>query len=90
MSKADPWFVYLVRCRDNSLYCGIAKDVQNRVFHHNFTQRGAKYTRSRRKVTLVYMEECENKSAALVREAEVKKLQKKAKEKLTEEWTKET
>ncbi len=60
-------FVYLLRCSDNSLYCGWTIDLEKRIEAHN-SGRGAKYTKSRRPVELVYSEECESKSAAMKRE----------------------
>jgi putative endonuclease len=68
-----PWHVYIVRCADGSLYTGIAKDVIARVGQHN-EGAGAKYTRSRLPVELVYAEEASTRSAAQRREAAVKKL----------------
>lgn len=65
------FFVYMVRCSDGSLYTGFAKDPDERVRVHN-TGKGAKYTRSRLPVSLVYVEECESLSAALKRERQVK------------------
>jgi putative endonuclease len=67
------WFVYVVRCGDGSLYTGIATDVEARVSVHN-DGRGARYTRSRRPVTLVYVERRRNRSAALKRELKIKAL----------------
>ena len=61
------FFVYLLRCSDNSLYCGWTTDLEKRIEAHN-SGRGAKYTKSRRPVELVYYEECESKSAAMKRE----------------------
>lgn len=75
------WSVYLVRCKDNSLYTGISNNVPKRVSAHN-SGKGARYTRSRRPVILVYSENAASKSAALKREAAIKRLTKKAKEKL--------
>ncbi len=69
----DVWFVYLVRCRDRSLYCGIAKDVARRIAQHD-AGKGARYTRGRGPVRLVWMERHVSQSAALVREAAVKRL----------------
>ena len=60
-------FVYLLRCSDNSLYCGWTTDLEKRIEAHN-SGRGAKYTKNRRPVELVYYEECESKSAAMKRE----------------------
>lgn len=69
----EGWYVYMVRCRDGSLYTGIAKDVDARVAAHN-EGKGAKYTRARRPVELVYREAAEDKGAALRRELAIKKL----------------
>lgn len=66
-----PWHVYIVRCRDNSLYTGIALDVQQRIKKHNSGD-GAKYTRSRRPVKLVRKEKYATESQARKREAEIK------------------
>jgi putative endonuclease len=65
-------FVYIVRCRDGSLYTGYARDPRARVKLHN-GGKGAKYTRSRRPVRLVYSEACETLSDALRREHELKR-----------------
>ena len=67
------WFVYIVRCRDGSLYTGISNDVDRRLAAHN-GGRGARYTRSRRPVTLVHLERRRSRSAALRREAAIKAL----------------
>lgn len=77
------WYVYLVRCRDGSLYTGIAKSPEKRLREHNSdNQLGAKYTRSRRPVTLVYKESCASRSLAAQREAVIKRLPKHQKERL--------
>ena len=68
-----PWFVYVVRCGDGSLYTGIATDVEARVSVHN-DGKGARYTRSRRPVTLVYVERKRTRSSALRRELAIKAL----------------
>jgi putative endonuclease len=65
------FFVYIVRCADGTLYTGWSNDPLARVEVHN-SGRGAKYTRSRLPVSLVYAEECESLSAALKRERELK------------------
>jgi putative endonuclease len=75
------WYVYIVRCRDGSLYTGIAKDVQSRVSQHN-EGRGATYTRTRLPVELVYQEDSMTHSEALVREAEIKRLPRSKKEEI--------
>jgi predicted GIY-YIG superfamily endonuclease len=77
------WFVYMVRCRDGSLYTGIARDVERRVAEHNGCDgTGAKYTRARRPVELVYRESLASRSAAAKREHAIKALSKLQKEAL--------
>lgn len=75
------YYVYLLRCKDGSLYCGYTNDVAARVETHN-SGKGAKYTKSRLPVTLCYAESFETKSEALKREAEIKKLKRPEKEAL--------
>lgn len=72
------WYVYMLRCRDDSLYTGCTDDVERRLAVHR-SGKGAKYTRSRLPVTLVYQEEAADKSAALRREAAIKSLTRKEK-----------
>lgn len=76
------WWVYLLRCSDDSLYCGMTGNLDNRLMAHNLG-RGAKYTRSRLPVSLAYSEPAKSKSAALRREAQIKRLPKRLKEELT-------
>lgn len=78
------WYVYMVRCRDNSLYTGSTNDLSRRIQVHN-SGKGAKYTKSRLPVTLVYREEYPDKSTALKRECEIKRLTKAKKEQLAAE-----
>lgn len=66
-------FVYLLRCRDGSIYCGYTNDLKRRLQKHQ-TGKGAKYTRSRLPVTLVYQETLKTKSEALKREYAIKQL----------------
>ena len=66
-------WVYILRCSDNTLYTGVAADVETRVAQHNAGQ-GAKYTRSRGPVTPVYRELCPDRPTALKREAAIKRL----------------
>ena len=66
-------YVYLLRCSDGTLYCGWTTDLERRVRAHN-DGRGAKYTRSRRPAELVYLEEYEDRHAALRREWAVKRM----------------
>ena len=70
---ADEWRVYIVRCADDSLYTGVAKDLHARIARHN-SGAGARYTRGRLPVELVYTERAENRSRAQCREAQIKKL----------------
>jgi putative endonuclease len=67
------WYLYILRCRDNTLYTGITTDVEKRLEAHR-SGKGAKYTRGRGPLELVYTEECGTHSQALKREAEVKNL----------------
>ena len=76
------WHVYIVRCSDNSLYTGIAIDVDRRVDEHNNQALGAKYTRARRPVKLVHTENVASRSEAASRESVIKKLSKQEKERL--------
>lgn len=75
------YFIYLLRCADNSLYCGQTKDIERRIKEHNFDDfKSAKYTKSRRPVKLVYFEKYRTISQALKREFEIKKMTKIKKE----------
>jgi len=74
-------FIYVIRCKDNSLYTGWTDDLPKRIEAHNGGV-GAKYTRGRGPVKLVYWEELGDKGAALRREMEIKSLTKKQKENL--------
>lgn len=65
------WFVYLLRCGDGTLYCGIALDIQARLEAHR-AGKGAKYTRGRLPLELVFQEACGSKGEALRREREIK------------------
>lgn len=67
------WYIYIVRCSDESLYTGITRDVASRITQHNGGE-GAKYTRTRLPVELVYMEKANSRSAALRREYEIKRM----------------
>lgn len=80
--QESSWFVYLLRCHDNSLYCGVTTDVVRREQEHNHGNKGAKYTRVRRPVSLVYVEAANNRSEACQHEARLKKLSKLKKEAL--------
>ncbi len=67
-----PYYFYLLKCSDDSIYAGICIDLEKRLNSHN-SGKGAKYTRSRLPVEIVYSEQLKNKSIALKREIEVKK-----------------
>ena len=72
------WYVYLLRCADGTLYAGCTTDPRRRLQQHN-AGRGAKYTRARRPVSLVYVEQAEDHGQALRREAALKRLSRKEK-----------
>ena len=77
------WKLYILRCRDGSLYTGITTDVQKRFEAHQ-SGKGAKYTRGRGPLELVYEEDCGDHSAALKRELEIKAMPREEKMKLIE------
>ncbi len=72
------WYLYILRCGDGSLYTGITTDVERRLSVHR-SGKGAKYTRGRGPLELVYREECGAHSAALKREWEIKHLSREQK-----------
>ena len=78
-----PWFVYILRCADDSLYTGVALDVNRRLDQHNgIDKNGAKYTQARRPVKLVYQEISTSRSDACKREYAIKSLSRSEKESL--------
>ncbi len=77
--KIQPWFVYMLQCKDNSYYVGVATDVEDRVSEHNAGQ-GSVFTKKRRPVKLVYTEEHENYTSARKREAQLKGWRREKKE----------
>ena len=86
MSKgSDIWHVYMVRCSDGTLYTGVAKDLEKRIEAHNSGKDGARYTRSRRPVNLVYSEQAESKSAASRMEYQIKRLPRAKKKRMVED-----
>lgn len=76
------WVVYMLRCVDGSLYTGITTQLDRRLHEHNHSPKGARYTRHRRPVELVYSERHPSRSAASKREAAIKKLPRREKESL--------
>ena len=75
------WYLYLLRCKDGSLYTGITTDVEKRLEAHR-AGKGAKYTRGRGPLAPVYRENCEDMSAAFKREYAIKQLTRQEKEQL--------
>jgi putative endonuclease len=83
MSKdSDIWCVYMVFCSDGTLYTGITNNLEKRIEAHNSGKEGARYTRSRRPVNLVYSEHVVSKSAAAKLELRIKKLPRSKKKRL--------
>lgn len=78
-------FVYMLRCKDGSLYTGWTNDLEHRLAMHN-SGRGAQYTRGRGPLELVYSEELPDKEAALRRECAIKKLRREQKLALLQTW----
>lgn len=73
------YYVYVVVCADETYYTGIAKDLSKRILEHNQSTRGARYTKSRRPVELVYSEQAPNRSDAQKREYQIRSLSHSAK-----------
>ena len=76
-----PFYTYIARCADNSLYTGYCKDINSREEKHNLGK-GAKYTKQRRPVKIIYFEKFKTKIEAIKREKQIKKLSKSNKEAL--------
>lgn len=74
MKKKMKYILYILQCADGTLYTGITTDMDRRLVEHNSSTLGAKYTRARRPVTLVYQKTYENRSVASIEESRVKKL----------------
>ena len=77
--KREPWFLYVLKCSDGTLYTGITNNVQKRFQNHQ-SGKGARFTRTRLPLQLLYQESCASRSAALVREWQVKSFPRKKKE----------
>lgn len=73
------WHVYMVECADGTLYTGITTDLDRRIVEHNDSVKGARYTRAKRPVSLVYSEQCPDRSLASKREYELKQLSREEK-----------
>ena len=78
------YYVYILRCADGTYYTGVTNDLQNRVEAHNSKKSGAKYTRSRRPVTLVYQKRHKDRSLAQQAEYRIRHLSRLKKETLIE------
>ena len=72
--EAKPYYVYLLVCADGTFYTGITTDTHRRVGEHNESLKGAKYTKARRPVSLVYEEVCDSRATAQKREYTLRKL----------------
>ncbi len=83
--KEETHYVYILECRDGSLYTGWTPELEKRIEAHN-SGKGAKYTKGRRPVTLRYFEVFATKSEALKREYAIKQLSREEKMKLIEQW----
>ena len=86
------WYVYMLRCADDTLYTGITTDINRRITEHNLgvKGKGAKYTAARTPVTLVYKKRCKDRSAAARNEASLKKLSREQKMLLKQNYGKDT
>ncbi|MCK4892256.1 MAG: GIY-YIG nuclease family protein [Candidatus Pacebacteria bacterium] len=73
------YYVYILKCADETLYTGIAVDLKRRIEEHNSSELGAKYTRNRRPIQLVYSKKFRNRSTATKEEMRIKSLSKKEK-----------
>lgn len=76
------WYVYILKCKDDSLYTGVTVDLERRLLEHNESKKGAKYTKARRPVELVYSKGFKSRSNATKEEARIKKLDREEKIKL--------
>lgn len=76
------FYVYIVECADKTLYCGYTNSLDSRIEEHNTGKNGAKYTKTRRPVRLVYSEKFETKSEAMKREYQIKQLSRLKKQNL--------
>ena len=80
-AAASVWFLYILRCRDESFYTGVTTDIDRRIREHQ-EGRASRFTRTRRPIVLVYQEKCGSRSEALSRECAVKTMSRRAKENL--------
>ena len=80
------WYTYILHCSDNTLYTGVTTDLDRRVTEHNSSNKGAKYTKTRRPVKLVYNETHTDRSSSSKRESVIKKLSRTDKLKIIHEY----
>ena len=78
------WFLYVLKCNDGTLYTGGTTNIQRRLKEHNTSARGAKYTKTRRPVNIVYWKPYKDQSSAQKAEYEFKQLTREQKEKIIE------
>jgi len=78
------WYVYILKCSDDTLYTGITTEIARRVEEHNSSPLGARYTRSRRPVQLVYSSEFETRAEAAAQEYRIKKMSREQKTRMVE------
>lgn len=90
MAASLSWILYVLLCADGTYYTGITTDIDRRIREHNTNSRGAKYTRSRRPVKLVYTEYFSNRSSAQKAEYQFKKLSRSIKEEKIREKRRQT
>jgi putative endonuclease len=79
------WFLYILRCADDTLYVGVTTNMSRRLNEHNTSNKGAKYTKHRRPVKLVYHTQYEDRSSAQKAEYKFRKLTRKRKEEIINE-----
>ena len=82
------WFVYMLRCKNDSLYTGVTTDVERRFKEHTSLKTGAKYTKANTPRSIVFIEPCDSRSTAQKRESEIKRLTKIEKEVLVSHYSK--
>ncbi len=87
ISKNKKYFVYILECKDKTLYSGITTNLDRRILEHNTSLKGAKYTKMRRPVVLRYSEKYKTRSEALKREYHIKQLRREEKVKLLKSQT---
>jgi len=76
------WYVYILKCSDQTFYTGVTNDLERRLTEHNYSNKAAKYTRARRPLVLVYQKKYKNRSAAQKEEWRIKKMSRDQKEDL--------